>query len=89
MRLDKFLPAVGLVVRRTRAKQACDADLVEINGKPAKASAEVQVGQQITLRLGLRVATYEVLDVPLRAVAKETRDQYRRLISEERLELDL
>ena len=88
MRLDKWLVNTGLVPRRTRAQQACDAGLVEIEGKRAKSSSEVRVGQTITLRLGLRVTRYEVLDVPERPVAREQREDCRRLLSEERLELD-
>lgn len=89
MRLDKYLQATGILSRRTKAKQACDAGLIEIDGKPAKASAEVRPGQKITMRLGLKVVTYEVLDVPQRVVAKSVRDDYRRLVGEEPIELDL
>lgn len=88
MRLDKWLVNTGLVPRRTRAQQACDAGLVEIDGKRAKPSSEVRLGQQVTLRLGLRVTVYEVLAVPERPVARDKREDCRRLLSEERLELD-
>lgn len=89
MRLDKYLPNVGLVPRRTRAKQACDAGLVEVDGKPAKASQEVRVGQQVTLRLGLKVAVYEILATAERPVPRGDREKYWRLVSEERLGLEL
>ena len=87
MRLDKYLQATGLVPRRTKAHPACDGGLVKLDGKRAKPSHEVRVGQQITLSLGMRVATYEVLAVPERAVAKGDREKYRRLIGEERVGL--
>ena len=89
MRLDKYLQTTGLVPRRERAKQACDAGLIEIDGKAAKPSAEVRVGQQITLRLGLRISVYEVLQLAERPVARDKRDDYRRLVSEERVEMEL
>lgn len=89
MRLDKYLQNTGLVPRRERAKQASDAGLVEIDGKRAKPSAEVRVGQKITLRLGLKVTEWEVLGLPERPVARDKRDDYRRLLREERVEVDL
>lgn len=89
MRLDKYLQATGIVPRRERAKQACDAGLIEIDGKRAKPSAEVRVGQMITLRLGLKTSVYEVLQLALRPVSREKRDEYRRLVSEERVETEL
>jgi len=89
MRLDKYLQTTGLVPRRERAKQACDAGLVEIDGKPAKPSAEVRAGQQITLKLGMRVSVYEVLQIAERPVARDKREEYRRLVREERVELEL
>ena len=89
MRLDKYLQATGLVPRRERAKQACDAGLIEVDSKPAKPSAEVRVGQQITLKLGMKVSVYEVLQIAERPVARDKREEYRRLVSEERVELEL
>ena len=43
MRLDKYLKVTRLIKRRTVANEACDAGRVQINGKPAKASAEVRL----------------------------------------------
>lgn len=40
MRLDKYLKVTRLIKRRTVANEACDAGRVQINGRPAKASAE-------------------------------------------------
>lgn len=88
MRLDKWLVNTGIVPRRTKAQQAADAGLIEIDGKRAKPSAEVRLGQQIRVSLGLRVTVYEVLAVPERPVARDKRDDCRRLVSDERLELD-
>ena len=68
MRLDKWLVNTGIVPRRTKAQQAADAGLIEIDGKRAKPSAEVRLGQQIRVSLGLRLTVYEVLAVPERPV---------------------
>ena len=49
MRLDKFLKVSRLIKRRTVANEACDAGRVFINEKPAKASANVKVGDILTI----------------------------------------
>lgn len=89
MRLDLFLKSTGVIARRPVAKRACDAGLVEINGRPAKASAEVRVGDLITVRIGMKVTIHEVLAVPARPVQKSERDNYVRLLSTEKVELDI
>ena len=63
MRLDKYLKVSRLIKRRTEANEACDNGLVCVNGRPARASYEVKEGDQITLRLGAREVTVEVLSV--------------------------
>lgn len=63
MRLDKFLKVSRLIKRRTVANEACDAGRVSINGKPAKASANVKVGDIIEIGFGEKTVKVEVLDV--------------------------
>ena len=63
MRLDKYLKVSRLIKRRTVANEACDNGLVCVNGRPARASYKVKEGDQITLRLGSREVTVEVLSV--------------------------
>jgi ribosomal 50S subunit-recycling heat shock protein len=89
MRLDKYLQTTGIVPRRERAKQACDVGLILVDGKPAKPSNEVRVGQMIKVELGMRVTVYEVLALAERPVAREKRDEYRRIVSDERVEMEL
>ena len=52
MRLDKFLKVSRLIKRRTVANEACDAGRVMVNGKPAKASTNVKVGDEIEILFG-------------------------------------
>ena len=52
MRLDKFLKVSRIIKRRTVANEACDAGRVLINDKPAKASANVKVGDILTIQFG-------------------------------------
>ena len=63
VRLDKYLKVSRLIKRRTVANEACDNGLVAVNGKPARASYEVQVGDRISLQFGVRSVTVEVLSV--------------------------
>lgn len=63
MRLDKYLKVSRLIKRRTVANEACDNGLVTVNGKPQRASYEVKVGDEISLRFGQRTLTVEVMSV--------------------------
>lgn len=63
MRLDKYLKVSRLIKRRTVANEACDAGRVAVNGKPARASYDVKVGDHITISLGTRELTAEVVSV--------------------------
>lgn len=89
MRLDAYLRNTGLIPSRSVAKQACDRGLVQLNGRQAKAAAEVRVGDRIVLRVGMKVTEHEVLQLPERPVPRPERELYARLVSSQRLELEL
>ena len=63
MRLDKFLKVSRLIKRRTVANEACDNARVSVNGRPAKASYDVKVGDVLQIQVGARAVTVEVLQV--------------------------
>ena len=63
MRLDKYLKVSRLIKRRTVANEACDGGRVTINGRVAKASAEVKQGDVIAISFGNREVKAEVLAV--------------------------
>jgi ribosomal 50S subunit-recycling heat shock protein len=63
MRLDKYLKVTRLIKRRTVANEACDAGRVTINDRVARASADVKVGDKITISFGNKEVKVEVLDV--------------------------
>ncbi len=54
MRLDKYLKVARIIKRRTVANEACDAGRVAVNGKPARASYDVKVGDVIEISFGQR-----------------------------------
>lgn len=63
MRLDKYLKVSRIIKRRTVANEACDAGRVVVNGKPARASYDVKVGDVIEVTLGARAIKIRVLEV--------------------------
>ena len=63
MRLDKFLKVSRIIKRRTVANDACDTEHVCVNGKRAKASYDVKVGDIIEITFGERTMKVRVLDV--------------------------
>lgn len=63
MRLDKYLKVSRLIKRRTVANEACDAGRVTLNGRVARASAEVRPGDVITISFGDREVRAEILSV--------------------------
>ena len=77
MRLDKYLKVSRLIKRRTVANEACDNARISVNGKPAKASYDVKVGDVIALHFGERVLAVEVLDVSETAGKSEASLLYR------------
>ena len=77
MRLDKYLKVSRVIKRRTVANEACDAGHVMINGKVAKASQEVKVGDRIDIRFGNREVAIEVLDVQETTKKDEAKELFR------------
>ena len=70
MRLDKYLKVSRLIKRRTVANDACDGERISVNGKSAKASYNVKLGDLITVTFGNRAVTVRVLDI--RETTKKT-----------------
>lgn len=71
MRIDKFLKVSRIIKRRTIANEACDNELVTVNGRQVKASYDVKVGDVITVTFGQRKATVRVLDVSEHVLKKD------------------
>lgn len=63
MRLDKYLKVTRLIKRRTVANEACDAGKVTVNGKVARASYDVKVGDIIEINMGQKPLKVKVLCV--------------------------
>lgn len=76
MRLDKFLKVSRLIKRRTVANEACDAGRVSVNGKPAKASVNVKVGDIIEIAFGQKAVKVKVLDIQETTKKDEAKDLF-------------
>lgn len=63
MRLDKYLKVSRLIKRRTVANEACDGERVTVNGRTAKASYDVKVGDILEIRFGQKTVKVEVLNL--------------------------
>ena len=61
MRLDKYLKTARILKRRTVSKELADNQRVFVNGKVAKPSTEVKVGDIIKVAFGYRELTVRVL----------------------------
>ena len=73
MRLDKFLKVSRLIKRRTVANEACDAGRVTVNGRLAKASVNVKVGDIIEIAFGqktvkVKAVSYTHLTLPTKRI---------------------
>ena len=80
MRLDKFLKVSRLIKRRSVANDACDGERVSVNGRQAKASYQVKVGDIIEIAFGQHTLKVEVIEVKETAGKADASSMYRELI---------
>jgi len=64
MRLDQYLRASRLVLRRAVAQELCEAGAVSVGGAPARSSRTVRAGDEITIRRRGRALTVRVRAIP-------------------------
>ena len=76
MRIDKFLKVSRIVKRRTVAKEICGAGRVRLNGRPAKAGSELNVGDKLEISYGLRLLEVEIKELRENVAAKEAATLY-------------
>ena len=79
MRLDKYLKVSRIIKRRTVANEACDAGRVLVNGKVAKASLDIKVGDVIEVGFGNKQIKAEVLSVQETVKKEEAKEMFRYL----------
>ena len=79
MRLDKYLKVSRIITRRTVANEACSMGRVTVNDKVAKHKTDVNVGDIISVSMGAKRLTAEILLVK-ETVRKEEADSMYRII---------
>lgn len=77
MRLDKYLKVSRLIKRRTVANEACDSGRVSINGKTAKASVDVKVGDVIEIHFGDKTVKVMITDIIETTKKDDAKDMYK------------
>ncbi|MDR1831438.1 MAG: RNA-binding S4 domain-containing protein [Fusobacteriaceae bacterium] len=89
MRLDKFLKVSRIIKRRPIAKIVIDGGKARLNGRVAKAGAEVKVGNVLELEYYDKYFKFEILEVPAGDVRKEKAGDLIRVIETRGIKVDL
>ena len=76
MRLDKYLKVSRIIKRRTVANNACDSEHVKVNGRDAKASYDVKIGDIIEIAFGERVLRVKVKDIKEHTLKNDASELY-------------
>jgi ribosomal 50S subunit-recycling heat shock protein len=76
MRLDKYLKVSRIIKRRTVANNACDSEHVKVNGRDAKASYDVKIGDVIEIAFGERTLKVRVKDVKEHTLKNDASELY-------------
>lgn len=87
MRMDKYLKLTRLIKRRTVAKELIERGKFKLNGRVAKPSSEIKIGDELVLPLGRHLITIKVLSV-LDYCKKEQSGSLYEIVSDEILEND-
>lgn len=81
MRLDKFLKVSRLIKRRTVAKDLADQGRVSVNGREAKSSTTVKVGDELAIQFGQKLVTVRIERI-VETTRKDEADQMYTVLSE-------
>ena len=61
VRIDKYLWAIRVFKTRSESADACNGNKVQLNGAPVKPSKAVKAGDTISVRKGVALFTFKVL----------------------------
>ena len=85
MRLDKYLKVSSLIKRRTLAKEVSDQGRVKINGQTAKAGTNVNVDDELELKLGNRIIVVKVTGLSEHANKENAKTMFE-VVKEEKIQ---
>ena len=86
MRLDKFLKISRIIKRRSVAKEVADKGRIQINGKLAKSSSDVKVGDIMKIQFGNKTMEVKVVELHESTKKEDTQKMYE-LLSETRTKI--
>ena len=76
VRIDKFVWAIRLYKTRSEATEACNGNKVQLNGAPVKASKPVKVGDTVSVRKGVALFTFKVLQIAEQRMGAQKGPEY-------------
>ena len=85
MRLDKFLKVSRIIKRRTISKEISESSRVKVNGKVAKPSTKLKIGDEIEIEFGRSILTVKVKELR-EHVLKDDSSMLYEIIDEKRKE---
>jgi ribosomal 50S subunit-recycling heat shock protein len=85
MRLDKFMKISRIIKRRAVAKEVADKGRIQINGKLAKSSSDVKVGDTLKIQFGNKTLEVKVKELH-ESTKKEDAEKMYEILSEKRNE---
>jgi ribosomal 50S subunit-recycling heat shock protein len=83
MRVDKYLKTARILKRRESAKELALQGRIQINGRVAKPSTEVEIGDVLRLEFGYRILEIKILDIQ-KQVSKQNASLLFEILKEER-----
>ncbi|MHC5249397.1 RNA-binding S4 domain-containing protein [Enterococcus sp. LJL90] len=84
MRLDKFLKISRIIKRRSVAKEVADKGRIQVNGKLAKSSSDVKVGDELKVQFGNKILAVKITELH-ESTKKEDAAKMYTILSEERV----
>ena len=76
MRIDKFLKVSRILKRRTVAQEACTEDKVVVNGRPAKPSHKIKIGDEVEILYASGTLKFRVLNIKETVKKEEAQTLY-------------
>ncbi len=81
MRIDDFLSTVGVIKRRTIAKELGQSGLIFVNGSKVKPAYQIRVDDVVQIK-GSKPQTVHIIEIPISSVPKEKREQFVKYLSD-------
>jgi ribosomal 50S subunit-recycling heat shock protein len=87
LRVDVLLHRLCITRSRSEAKHACDSGAVSVQGRPAKASEPVTVGETVAVRFPRRLVEFELQEIPPKSTSKQRAREMYRVVRDEPITL--